>query len=93
MPWCSTGTGGCGDRSVRTGVGCGTDRRDPLALPLSHLASMLGILTIDIESLFPFPIHRGCDDVGMQAFHTVGIRGRVDDIRIGQIQWLPATRP
>jgi hypothetical protein len=38
---------------------------DPLRLSLCHLASVLGIPAVNIESLFPFPIHRGCDDVGM----------------------------
>jgi hypothetical protein len=56
---------------------------DTFRLPLCYLSGVLGILAIDVESLFPFPIHRGRDDVGMQAFDAVGIRRRVDDIRIG----------
>jgi hypothetical protein len=56
---------------------------DPLRLSLSNLAGVLGIPAIDVEGLFPFPIHRGCDDVGMETLHTVGIRGRVDDIGVG----------
>ena len=61
-----------------------------LNLSLRYSAGVLGVPSVDIESLFPFPIHRGRNDVGMEALNTVGVRGSVDDTGMGQIQGLPA---
>jgi hypothetical protein len=66
---------------------------EAFGLPLGHFASVLRVFGIDVERLLPVAIHRRRDDMGVKALDTVCVVRGVDDVRVGQIQRLPAPRP